>query len=177
MVAKPASCLFGKKLYVILNFLVTILLKEGLEALTEKVKVICPNCGATNSYPLGVSEKKVVCGRCKNELPEPGTVIEPLPNQIAHFLQNASLPVLVDFYSPTCAPCHMMNPVLENLAQRKAGELMVVKINVDQNPQMAVHFGIQGVPTFLVLFKGLERGRASGAMSEADLALWLASRI
>jgi thioredoxin-like negative regulator of GroEL len=71
----------------------------------------------------------------------------------------------------------MMHPVVESLAQRKAGELMVVKINVDQNPQIAVQFGIQGVPTFLVLLKGFERGRASGAMSEADLALWLASRI
>jgi thioredoxin 2 len=151
--------------------------KEGVEALSEKVKVVCPDCGAVNNYPLGISGKKVVCGRCKSVLPEPGAVIEPLPNQIAHFLQNTSLPVLVDFYSPTCAPCHVMNPVVESLAQRKAGELMVVKINVDQNYQIAIQFGIQGVPTFLVLFKGLERGRTSGAMSETDLSLWLASRI
>jgi thioredoxin 2 len=152
-------------------------LKQGVEALSEKVKVVCPDCGAVNNYPLGISGKKVVCGRCKSVLPEPGAVIEPLPNQIAHFLQNTSLPVLVDFYSPTCAPCHVMNPVVESLAQRKAGELMVVKINVDQNYQIAIQFGIQGVPTFLVLFKGLERGRTSGAMSETDLSLWLASRI
>jgi thioredoxin 2 len=152
-------------------------LKEGVEALPEKVKVVCPDCGAVNNYPLGISGKKVVCGRCKSVLPEPGAVIEPLPNQIAHFMQNTSLPVLVDFNSPTCAPCHMMHPVVESLAKRKAGELIVVKINVDQNPQIAIQFGIQGVPTFLVLFKGLERGRTSGAMSEADLALWLASRI
>ncbi len=145
--------------------------------MSEKVKVLCPDCGAVNNYPLGIYGKKVVCGRCKSVLPEPGAVIEPLPNQIAHFLQNRSLPVLVDFYSPTCAPCHMMDPVVERLAQRKAGELMVVKINVDQNPQIAIQFGIQGVPTFLALFKGLERGRTSGTMSEADLALWLASRI
>jgi thioredoxin 2 len=151
--------------------------KEGVEALSEKVKVVCPDCGAVNNYPLGISGKKVVCGRCKSVLPEPGAVIEPLPNQIAHFLQNTSLPVLVDFYSPTCAPCHVMNPVVESLAQRKAGELMVVKINVDQNYQIAIQFGIQGVPTFLVLFKGIERGRTSGAMSETDLSLWLASRI
>ena len=145
--------------------------------MSEKVKVVCPDCGAINNYPLGISGKKVVCGRCKSVLPEPGAVIEPLPNQIANFLQNTSLPVLVDFYSPTCAPCHMMHPVVENLGKRKAGELMVVKINVDQNPQIAARFGIQGVPTFVIIHKGLERGRTSGAMSEADLALWLASRI
>lgn len=145
--------------------------------MAEKVKVVCPDCGATNNYPLEISEKKVVCGRCKNGLPEPGTLIEPLPSQIVHFLKSTGLPVLADFYSPTCAPCHMMHPVLENLAQRKAGELMVVKINVDQNPQIAARFEIQGVPTFLVLLKGFERGRTSGAMSETDLSLWLASRI
>jgi thioredoxin 2 len=145
--------------------------------LAEKVKVVCPDCGATNNYPLGIAGKKVVCGRCKNELPEPGTVIEPLPGQIAIFMQNSSLPVLVDLYSPTCAPCHMMHPVVENLAQRKAGELIVLKINVDKHPQIVARFGIQGVPTFLVFVKGLERGRTSGAMSEADLSLWLASRI
>ncbi len=145
--------------------------------MTEKIKVVCPDCGATNNYPLGVSGKKVVCGRCKNELPEPGTVIELLPQQIGNFLQNTSLPVLVDFYSPTCAPCHVMHPVVESLAQRKARELMVVRINVDQNLQIAARFGIQGVPTFLILYKGLERGRTSGAMSETDLSLWLASRI
>lgn len=145
--------------------------------MAEKAKVVCPDCGTTNNYPLGISGKKVVCGRCKNELPEPGTVIEPLPGQIAHFLENTSIPVLVDFYSPTCAPCHMMHPFVDNLAQRKAGELIVLKIKVDKNQQIAAQFGIQGVPTFLVLLKGFERGRTSGAMSEADLSLWLASRI
>lgn len=145
--------------------------------MTEKIKVVCPDCGATNNYPSGHTGKKVVCGRCKNELPEPGQVIEPLPSQIVNLFQNSSLPLLIDFFTPTCAPCHVMHPVVESLARRKAGELMVVRINVDQNPQIAVRFGIQGVPTFLVLYKGLERGRTSGAMSETDLSLWLASRI
>ena len=143
----------------------------------DKVKVVCPDCGATNNFPLDHKGKKVVCGRCKSILPEPGTVIEPQPNQIGNLFQNSHLPVLVDFYSPTCAPCHMMSPVVEALARRKAGELMVLKINVDQNPQTAAQFAILGVPTFVIVFNGHERGRSSGAMSEADLALWVASRI
>ncbi|MDH4257729.1 MAG: thioredoxin family protein, partial [Candidatus Aminicenantes bacterium] len=129
------------------------------------------------NFPLDHKGKKVVCGRCKSILPEPGTVIEPQPNQIGNLFQNSHLPVLVDFYSPTCAPCHMMSPVVEALARRKAGELMVLKINVDQNPQTAAQFAILGVPTFVIVFNGHERGRTSGAMSEADLALWVASRI
>lgn len=143
----------------------------------EKIKVSCIHCGATNNYPLDASGKKVVCGRCKNSLPEPGMVVEPLPDQVYSLLQKSGLPILIDFYSPTCAPCHMMHPVVESLAKRRAGELMAVKINVDLNPQTAAQFGVQGVPTFVILFKGNERGRLVGAQSEADFALWAASKI
>lgn len=145
--------------------------------LHEKVKVSCLRCGATNSFPLGISGKKVVCGRCKNPLPKPGMVVEPSAEQALNLLQESGLPILVDFYSPTCAPCHMMHPVVKSLAQRRAGELMVVKINVDQNPQIAAQFGVQGVPTFVILYKGNERGRTVGVQAEADFALWVASKI
>ncbi len=91
-------------------------------------------------------------------------------------MQNASLPVLVDFYSPTCAPCHMMNPIVESLAERRAGEIMVLKINVDNHQQLAVSYGVQGVPTFVIVHKGTERERMSGAVSETDFSLWVASR-
>jgi len=104
-------------------------------------------------------------------------VVEPLPDQVYSLLQKSGLPVLIDFYSPTCAPCHMMHPVVESLAKRRAGELMAVKINVDLNPQAAAQFGIQGVPTFVILFNGNERGRLVGGQSEADFALWVASKI
>jgi thioredoxin 2 len=140
-------------------------------------KVTCIHCAATNNYPEGAQNKKVVCGRCKTELPKPGQVIEPLSSQIETVLNGSSLPLLVDFYSPTCAPCQMMNPVLENLALRRAGELTIVKINIDDYPQMASIFGVQGVPTFVIVHRGNERDRVSGAMSEADFSLWVASRI
>jgi thioredoxin 2 len=143
----------------------------------EKIKVSCLHCGATNNYPLGVSGKKVVCGRCKNVLPEPGMVVEPSAEQALNLLQKSGLPVLVDFHSPACAPCHVMHPVLESLAKRRQGELMVLRINVDHNPQMAAQFGVQGVPTFVILYKGNERGRTVGAQSEADFALWVASKV
>ena len=143
----------------------------------EKVKVSCSNCGATNNYPLDVSGKKVVCGRCKYPLPVPGSVLELSASQASAFFQNSKLPILVDFFSPTCAPCHMMHPVVESFAKRRAGEIMVVRINVDENPQMAAEFRVQGVPTFVIIQKGFEKGRTSGALPEADFALWIASKV
>ena len=85
--------------------------------------------------------------------------------------------MLVDFFSPTCAPCRMMHPVVDSFAKRRAGEFMVVRINVDQSPQIAAEYRVQAVPTFVIIHKGYERGRASGALSEADFALWIASKI
>jgi thioredoxin 2 len=142
----------------------------------DKLKVSCFNCGITNYYPLNVEGKNIVCGRCKNVLPIPGTVLEVSPERAFNLLRNSSLPVLIDFYSLTCAPCQMMRPILERLAKRRAGEIMVTKVNVDEHPEAASHFGVKGVPTFLLVYKGYEKGRTSGAMSEADFSLWVASR-
>lgn len=145
--------------------------------MSKKVKVSCLYCGATNKFPLEAKEKKVVCGRCRNPLPMPGEVLEPPPDQVAHLILKSGLPILIDFYSPTCAPCNMMHPVVENLAKRRAGELMIVRLNVDTYPQLAAQFGIQGVPTFIIISRGNERARTTGAMSETDFSLWVASKV
>jgi thioredoxin 2 len=142
----------------------------------DKVKVSCGTCGTTNYFPVAARGKAVVCGRCKSRLPEPGEILEPVPEGILGLFQNSSLPVLADFYSPTCAPCHMMAPILERLAVRRAGEIAVIKINVERNQELAREFGIQGVPTFIVVHKGAEKGRTAGALDENSFALWAASR-
>ena len=143
--------------------------------MAEKVRVSCPACGSTNNFPLDSAGKTVVCGRCRNPLPVPGSVLELSEQAAASFIQRAGLPVLIDFYSPTCGPCRMMHPLVERLAKRRAGELMVIKVNTDNSPGLAGHFGIQAVPTFVVISKGTVRGRISGAMPETDFSLWVAS--
>lgn len=142
----------------------------------DKVKVSCLECGATNNYPADAGGKAVVCGRCKTPLPVPGTVLEPTAEQVIGLIQNAALPVLIDFSSPTCMPCHMMRPILESLAKRRAGSLMVVKVETDGNRELAAAFKIQAVPTFVVMKKGFEIARVSGAMNETDFSLWVASK-
>jgi len=143
----------------------------------EKAKVSCPSCGSTNNYPMDAAGKKVVCGRCKQPLPKPGSVIKPTPEQAYTLIQKSSLPVLVDFFTPTCAPCHMMHPIVQELAGRRAGELMVLQIDVNEYGELGASFGIRGVPTFVIFAKGFERARTSGAMAETDFSLWVASKI
>jgi thioredoxin len=141
----------------------------------DKVKVFCPNCGSVNNFPQSAEGKTVVCGRCKRRLPQPGEVLEPDAAGLQNALANNSLPVLVDFYSTTCAPCHMMHPVVERLAYRHRGQLLVVKVNVEVHAGLASQLQIQAVPTFVVFSNGYEIGRTSGAMSETDFSLWVAN--
>jgi thioredoxin 2 len=143
----------------------------------EKVKVSCLVCGSTNNYPMDAGGKKVVCGRCKRPLPLPGNVIEATPEQTYTLIQKSSLPVLIDFFTPTCAPCHMMHPIVQELAERRAGELMVVQVDMNKHGELGAAFGVQGVPTFIIFSKGFERARTSGAMPETDFSLWVASKI
>jgi len=144
--------------------------------MTDKIKVSCLQCGATNAYPTEAGRRAVVCGRCKTPLPAPGLVVEPTPEQAVALIQAAQLPLLIDFSSPTCMPCHMMAPILESLARRRAGSLMVLKIETESHRELAAAFKIQAVPTFVVMKGGFEIGRASGAMSETDFSLWVASK-
>ena len=142
----------------------------------EKVMVSCGVCGTTNNFPLDARGKTVRCGRCKSPLPEPGQIIEPDADGIMSLFHNSTLPVLADFYSPTCGPCHAMHPILERLAARRAGQIEVIRINVDSNLELARQFGVQGVPTFVIVHNGTERARTVGALDESSFALWAASR-
>jgi thioredoxin 2 len=146
--------------------------------LADKVKVSCLECGATNNFPMESSDKTVVCGRCKKPLPGPGRVLEPAAWSVSNLIEKAGLPLLIDFYSTTCAPCHMMRPIVESLAKRRAGDVMVIKVNVDvdENRELAAAFKIKAVPTFVILKKGYEIARISGAMPETDFSLWVASK-
>ena len=68
---------------------------------------------------------------------------------------KADLPVLVDFWAPWCGPCKAVAPVVDDLSKEYEGRLKVVKLNTDENPNIAAQYGISGIPT-LILFKGGE---------------------
>ena len=77
---------------------------------------------------------------------------------------------VVDFWAPWCAPCRMVSPILEELASANEGRLRLVKINVDENPQSAVTYGIQAIPNLLFFKDGKVVDQAVGAAPKAVLA-------
>ena len=82
---------------------------------------------------------------------------------------GSAIPVLVDFWAEWCGPCRAMNPVLEALATELAGKLKIVKVNVDQNQNLAMEFGVRSIPTLLIFKGGTVKEQMVGATSKANL--------
>ena len=117
-------------------------------------------------------QKQPVCGKCKAELPAPA--MDPVTVTDANFSQvveSSSVPVLLDLWAAWCGPCRMVAPTIEMLARELAGKVLVGKLDVDANQRTAARFGVQGIPTLLILKDGREVDRLVGVQSrEAILA-------
>lgn len=82
---------------------------------------------------------------------------------------NGDKPVLIDFFATWCAPCKSMTPIVEAIGKEVQGNARVLKIDIDKNQALAAQYGIQAVPTFLILKKGQVVWRKSGGTDKNSL--------
>ena len=138
---------------------------------TEARVITCPSCGANNRVPTEKLREGLqpVCGRCKAPLADSAHPVIVTDANFAEEVERSPLPVLLDMWAPWCGPCRMVAPVIEEIAGEMAGRVRVAKLNVDENPQTAARFGVQSIPTLLVLKGGRELDRIIGVQPKAAI--------
>ena len=99
-----------------------------------------------------------------------GNVNEVTDSNFEQAVLQSDKPVLVDFWAAWCAPCRMLAPTVDALAEQYAGNLNVVKLNVDDNPNIPSRYGIKGIPTLILFMNGEEADRLVGANSKDTIA-------
>lgn len=90
-------------------------------------------------------------------------------DELDELLESSDMPVMVDFWAPWCAPCHMIAPVLESIARDYDGKALVAKINVDDHQGWASRLGVRGIPTIAIFRGGKPVNQLVGVRSESDL--------
>ena len=134
-----------------------------MQVQTRKATVRCPFCSKLNRVDLARAGDRPKCGECGKPilLDRPISLTD---QDFERVIQNAEVPVLVDFYADWCGPCKMMAPLLDELARSRMGEVLVAKLDTDRNQATAARFAIRGIPTLIMFRNGKEAARETGAI-------------
>ena len=97
------------------------------------------------------------------------SVIETNDENFDNVVLKSDLPVLVDFWAPWCGPCKLLGPTLEEISTENEGKLSIVKINIDENQEMAAKYGIKSIPTMLIFKNGDIKNQLVGSMPKKDI--------
>jgi len=135
--------------------------------------ITCPHCGRRNRVPAAAPGFPR-CGNCHQPLP---WIADAADDTFAEVAEAAPVPVVVDLWAPWCGPCRMVSPALAQVAADLAGRVKLVKVNVDESPKIQQRFGVQAIPTLMVLRDGQVAARRSGAAPASDLRAWVESAI
>lgn len=131
--------------------------------------VRCPGCGKTNRLPVAAGGSPR-CGHCRAPLP---WIVDATDRDFAEIADQARVPVLVDLWAHWCGPCRMVSPALEEVATELAGRLKLVTVDVDNSPALSRRFGVQAVPTLLIMDRGEVVARQAGAAPSRILRDWV----
>lgn len=121
----------------------------------------CAFCGTLNQVDLTRAADRPRCGECSKPmlLDRPVKVAQ---DDFDRTVLQSDVPVLVDFYADWCAPCKMVAPLVDEIAQEHIGKMLVVKVDTDRAPDVAMKYEIRSIPTLIVFQEGEEVERSRG---------------
>ena len=132
----------------------------------------CQFCGTLNKIDVSRHAQGPKCAECG----KPFLLDRPVKVKEENFdrtVLTSQVPVLVDFYADWCGPCKMMNPALDELANERAGSLIVAKVDTDQSPLISQRYNIRGIPYFGLFVEGKMVKSATGAVGKKGLVAML----
>ena len=109
-----------------------------------------------------------------------GEIMSNIKNLNAETFENeisGTVPVLVDFWAEWCAPCKALAPILDEVSDELAGKIVVTKVNLDENQDLAMKYSIRSIPTLLLFKNGELLDMQVGLPSKSDLVDWISSKI
>jgi len=142
----------------------------------ELLRIVCPQCNTINHVPAARLTDGPKCGQCHERL----FTGHPIALTAADFDLHATrkdIPLVVDFWAPWCGPCQMMTPAYEQGAKVLEPRLRLAKVNTEEEQALAARFGIQSIPTLMLLREGREMARQSGALGAQDIVQWVRAHV
>lgn len=139
---------------------------------TEMVVITCPTDASLNRVPRAKLDRNPKCGKCHNPLFQGKAVDLTAANFEKHALKS-DLPIVIDFWAEWCGPCRMMTPNFEAAAPRLEPRVRLGKLDTEAERAIAERYGIRGIPSMIMIRKGKEIARTSGAMPTSAIVNWV----
>ena len=141
-------------------------------AAAEMVVVACPSDASLNRVPRAKLGQHPKCGKCHKPLFQ-GKAIELNAANFDAYALKSDLPLVIDFWAEWCGPCRMMTPNFERAAPLLEPRVRLGKLDTEAEPAIAQRYGLRGIPSMVMIKKGREVSRTSGAMPTSAIVTWV----
>jgi len=145
---------------------------RSAEEAVEMLVVACPTDASLNRVPRAKLDRNPKCGRCHNPLFQ-GKAVELSAASFDSHALKSDLPIVIDFWAEWCGPCRMMTPNFEMAASRLEPRVRLGKLDTEAEPAIAQRYSIRGIPSMVMIRKGREVARTSGAMPTSAIVDWV----